>query len=227
MEAIILAGGLGTRLQEVISNVPKPLAPINAVPFLDILLEQLYSFKTISKVILAIGYKGDLIIDYYSKKKAPLPLEFSIETTPLGTGGALRKALTKTTGEIIFALNGDSYLDLPFALFLDHHQKKEADLTLACTTVSEGSRYGGLRFDDSFRIYSFVEKTFSPWINGGVYLLTRSLLDTYEIETPFSLEQSLFPSLLKKKVFAYPCGGKFIDIGTKESYFEAQNLLRK
>lgn len=227
MEVIILAGGLGTRLKEVVSDVPKPLALINQTPFLDLILEQLISFKLINKVILAIGYKAELVIDYYSKKTFPFNLEYSVEKFPLGTGGALKRALGKTSGQVVLAMNGDTYLDLPFDSFLEFHKNKEADLTMACLEAPKEVRYGAVIFDENFRIKDFAEKEASHWINAGFYLINPTIFDFCESDVFLSLEKDLFPLLLKKKMMGYPCRGKFIDIGTKSSYFEAQTLLRK
>lgn len=217
IDVIILAGGLGTRLRDTVPDLPKPLAPINGRPFLDILLNQIKPLP-ISKTILAIGYRATQIIDYYKSSS----LEFSIEDTPLGTGGALKKALEKSVAPYLLVMNGDSYLDFSLQALL----QKNADLVIACREVENASRYGKIKIEANGRISSFSEK--SPIqekgiINGGIYLMKRNLLDAFE--GVFSLEQDVFPKILEKDVYATLCHGKFIDIGTKDSFFEAQTLL--
>lgn len=224
MESVILAGGLGTRLQEVISSAPKPLAPINGIPFLDMLLEKLSLCKELSKVVLALGYKADQIVKRYSAHTFPFTLAFSCEHEPLGTGGALKLALEQISAQEILCLNGDTYLDISLEAFLAFHRENSADFSLACCHVDDAARYGSIRMDETRRILSFNEKQAgSGWINAGVYLLHPALLSASS--RIFSLEKELFPALLSKRVFGYPCKGLFIDIGTKQSYFEAQELL--
>lgn len=220
MDAIILAGGLGTRLREVLADKPKPLAPIRGRPFLDLLLDQLQG--KVERVILAVGYKAEAIKGQYGSKQ----LLFSEEKTPLGTGGALKQALTFAKGSPVLVLNGDSYFDIRFDDFFAFHQRLDADVTLACRAVEDVSRYGSLQIDKEGKIIAFQEK--KPlkepgWINGGIYLIHPPLLHPFS--GVFSLEKDFFPSLLKKKMFAYLSSEKFIDIGTKESYLKAQEIL--
>lgn len=222
-DAIVLAGGLGTRLQKIVSDVPKPLAPIKGTPFLDLLLSSLVASGQVDQIILAIGYKAELIRAYYAH--SPLPLLFSEETTPLGTAGALKQALPLAKTEEVWVLNGDSFFDISFEKMTLVHQAKKADLTMACKAVEEVSRYGSVAFDEEGRICSFQEKEAARgkgWINGGIYLMKKSLLDPF---SAFSLEKEVFPTLLNKRIFAYPSSGLFIDIGTEESYLQAQSVL--
>lgn len=220
MDIIILAGGLGTRLREVVSDVPKPLAPINGKPFLDILLHQLHQFSQKAQLILSIGYKKEAF-----KSRYPHCL-FSEEETPLGTGGALKKALTLTKTPDVLVLNGDSYFDVDLVEMVRSYFHSGADITMASRKVEDISRYGAVDFDAQQRVKAFIEKEASKlpgWINGGIYLLKKNLLDSFP-DTPFSLEKEGFPNLLQKRFFAYPASGTFIDIGTKESYHQAQEM---
>lgn len=230
MDAIILAGGMGTRLREVVPDIPKPLALINGYPFLDFLFAQLHACKGIKRVILAIGYKASLIIAHYEKTPPPLPFLYSFETSPLGTGGALSKALEFVQSEEVLVLNGDSYLEFPWPQMLEFHHEKRASLTIACREVEEVDRYGQVVLAPAtHEIKGFIEKgqkSGKGWINGGVYLINREVASSLPSGSAFSFETEGIPSLLKKRVFGYPCRGKFIDIGTKESYIEAQNILR-
>lgn len=221
MDAIILAGGLGKRLRDTVSDVPKPLAPIQGKPFLDILLAQLD--KRVERVILAIGYQSEKIKEYYRNT----PLIFSEEDVPLGTGGALKQALQLAYSSPVFVMNGDSYFDVDLEGMLKFHNTSQAHLTLSCREVEDVSRYGTISFDENQRIFAFREKDAESGkglINGGIYVMDKNLLDSFP-DTPFSLEQEGFPHLLKNRVFAYPSTGKFIDIGTRDSYYQAQEIL--
>lgn len=223
-DAIILVGGLGTRLQKIVSQVPKPLAPINGTPFLDLLLQHFYASGQVRRIILAIGHKAHLIRAYY--EKTSFPLLFSEETSPLGTAGALKQALPLAATEDVWVLNGDSFFDVPFEKMRLAHQQNNADLTIACKEMEDVSRYGSVAFGFDQRISNFQEKEAAcgkGWINGGIYLMKRTLLESF---SAFSLEKEVFPALLNKRVFAYPFPGKFIDIGTEESYHQAQEVFR-
>ncbi len=224
MDAIILAGGFGTRLQKVISDRPKPLALIGNLPFLDCLIKRLMH---LDNVVLAIGYKADQIVDQYSHHKF---INFSIESTPLGTGGAIKQALTQTRSEDVLILNGDSFLDFSLEDFYIYHLEKGGSLTLASVKMEEANRYGNLHLDPTNRrLISFMEKSpevKSGLINAGVYLMKRSLFDECHLSDSFSFEHALIPKLSNKEVFGYPCSGTFIDIGTESSYRIAQTLLK-
>lgn len=225
MDAIILAGGLGTRLKKTVPNLPKPLAPINNVPFLEILLDYVASFPFIDKVVLATGYKAEAITEFCDNHNYPFELSCSIETNPLGTGGAVKLAMQQTTSTTVAIFNGDSFFEVNLNKMHQAHKDWGGFLTLACAQVDDTSRYGCVEFDGA-RITTFKEKSASEGsgvINGGIYFLERSL--ELPRDDAFSLEKDLFPIVLKKGVFGYRSSGKFIDIGTKESYFEAQGVL--
>lgn len=227
--AIILAGGLGTRLAGVLPHLPKALAPIQQTPFLKILLQQLERAGILSKIILALGHKADNIQHFLKDQPCRVPIDFSIETSPLGTGGALLHALHKTSAKTLFVLNGDSYFDFHPSDFLAFHQTKGADISIACTYVKDSSRYGAVEIENfSHRITAFNEKTLTcqpGWVSAGIYLMERAILSQFS-EGVYSLEKDFLPHLLKKTIFAYPHKGNFIDIGTPSSYNDAQELLK-
>ncbi len=224
MEAVILVGGLGTRLQEVVPDVPKPLASIRGTPFLSLLLKNL----PFERVILAVGHRADQIISCYQNHPFPFDIQFSVESEPLGTGGALIHALSMIKGPLFWVLNGDSYFAIDFEKMEEAHLQTGADLTIASLEVEEVSRYGSLEFDPSTRrITHFsekAEKKGAGWISGGIYLFQKEVLSCFSLKS-FSLEKEGFPHLLNKRCFMYPSRGAFIDIGTKESYSLAQDLL--
>ena len=227
LDAIILAGGLGTRLSHRVPNTPKALAPIRGTAFLQYLLSQLSNSRQISKVILALGYRADAIQIWLSEKHFLFDIECSIETSPQGTGGALLLALTKTEKETLLVLNGDSYSDTNIDDFYSFHKNHQADLSIATVEVNDISRYGSIEFEANQRIRQFREKSNKAhrgWINAGTYLIEKELIASYEPKS-CSLEKDLFPRFLEQKIFAYPHLGVFIDIGTTESYEEAQTML--
>lgn len=224
-DAIILAGGLGTRLREAVPDRPKPLAPIQGVAFLDLLLDQLERSGVIDQIILAIGYKAETIVDHYHKQNRKVPIVFSVEEKPLGTGGAIKRALALTQTSPLFVLNGDSYLSCSLDKML---QDFRFPASLAYTHVENASRYGQIEIDSSERITAFREKdqTDRPgWINGGIYLFDRSIFESRP--EVFSLEKDLLPALLVDGgVFGFRATDLFIDIGTPASFAAAQNLLK-
>jgi D-glycero-alpha-D-manno-heptose 1-phosphate guanylyltransferase len=231
MDAIILAGGLGTRIRELFPNTPKPLVKINNTPFLDILIKQLYSIKKISRVILALGHGSSCICNYYENNKSILPLLYSFEEYPYGTGGAFYNALDLVEGDHVLVLNGDSYLEFDLKALLDTHLSTKAHLTLAATKVDDSSRFGTILLNDQGQVLAFEEKqglAIPGIINGGVYIFNRSIKGIYTFDKKvFSLENDLFPKITNAgKLYAINCTGTFIDIGTKSSYFEAQDKLR-
>ncbi len=231
MDAIVLVGGSGTRLRPVVSDVPKPLAPIEGRPFLDILLAQLDRFETIRKVVLAVGYKAEKIIEHYRGCKIyRFGVAFSTEEYPLGTGGAIKKALSLTSSAQVLILNGDSYVEFDLTELNEAHLAHNAIATLTVAKVNNISRYGSVQFDmPTMRIVRFEEKGRTQgegWINAGCYLADRRVFDAFEIGKPISLEQEILPSLVPEEtIFAHMSTGMFIDIGTPESYEMAVKIL--
>lgn len=230
IECVILAGGLGTRLRSVVSHVPKPLAPINGVAFLDLLLTQIAGFSAVSKVVLAIGYKASQIVQHYKYHTFPFLLEFSIEDFPLGTGGALKKALNLIESEHVLVLNGDSYLSFSFSELWNFHLQTSADITLSAVFAKSANRYGLLELDiETTQILSFKEKSQESTqglVNAGVYLMKKTIMDEFIFDGAFSLEKDVFPKCISHKMYAHICTGPFIDIGTPESFLLAQQMMR-
>lgn len=228
MEAIVLVGGLGTRLGALTKNTPKPMLPIRGTPFLERLLQYLKS-RGFKKTVLATGYKSEVIESYFQSNSSSLPdIEMSLEDEPLGTGGAIAKALGQITTDEVTIFNGDSYLDLDFKALWDAHLFKQADITIASRYVDPANRYGVLSYDEHSRVIAFEEKGISTtgFINGGVYLCQTKILK--EIFKPFNGRAFSFEEdvLTKKfslmKVYHFPSNGFFIDIGVPEDYERAQ-----
>lgn len=225
--SLILAGGLGTRLQPVISNLPKVLSPVNGRPFLSYILDQLVD-TGIQEVILCTGHLGDLIREAFGHTYKGLAIQYSHELASLGTGGALRHALALVQSEYVLAMNGDSYCDINLKSYIDWHFNKKYNASLVLTKVENTSRYGSIKFDKDGCVLSFEEKgvNVAPgWINGGIYMLKKSLMLSMPAGIKFSLEREFFPQLVEMGLYGFPFYGKFIDIGTPESYFLAEEFF--
>ena len=230
LDAIVLAGGLGTRLRAAVSDVPKVMAPVGGRPFLDILLSQLKDFGQIRKVVLAVGYQRDLIINRYRGTTAyPFDIDFSAEESPLGTGGAIKQALPRTESDSILVLNGDSFVDFDLTVLRQFHEGRESGVTVVVVEVEDTARYGSVEIDDqTLKIARFSEKNSSGGrglVNAGCYMLDRDVVDSFPAGNPVSFEKDVLPSLLPR-AYAHVAKGKFIDIGTPQSYDQAEGYLQ-
>jgi NDP-sugar pyrophosphorylase family protein len=228
IEAMILVGGKGTRLQRTVPDRPKPMADVGGKPFLEWLLISLYE-KGIRKVILCTGYLGEMVEAYFGDgDKWNLQLYYSHETFPLGTGGAVRKALDLIQGGRFLVLNGDSYCRFDLDLMEKNHNSKSASATMWLVNMDDCSRYGTVILDDNGMVLSFSEKSLAlrtGLINAGIYLLERKLIETIEKERMVSLERDIFPNIVGKGLVGVVGGGVFVDIGTPESYASAEKIL--
>jgi D-glycero-alpha-D-manno-heptose 1-phosphate guanylyltransferase len=226
-EAIILAGGFGTRLQHILPNVPKPMAPIGDSPFLSILLDELSSFG-ITDVVLSTGYLHEQIEEYYHNDYQGIKLSYAHETEPLGTGGAIKYALSFCKTEKVFILNGDTLFRVNLHTFAAFHQQHNSDLSIALRQVDDVSRYGSVSISPDGKILNFKEKNSDfgkGLINGGIYLLKKNILDNISAKT-FSFEKDFMEKYYTQQLFyGYPCGGYFIDIGVPEDYARAVQKL--
>ncbi len=232
LDVIIICGGFGTRLRPVLGGTPKPLALVNGKPFLDWVLGQLSSGSIVNNVFLAVGYLGEQIIERFQNRNMyRFRIDFSHETTPMGTGGAVRLALDKTTTSHVLIMNGDSYLDLDLAAFAEQASSRPDAGWMAVKYMDDTQRYGNVILEADGRISAFREKEFSTgggYINAGLYLLPRALLNKIPTDKVFSLEKDLFPVLCKEGgLYGCVCSGAFIDIGTPESYVQAGNFFKQ
>jgi D-glycero-alpha-D-manno-heptose 1-phosphate guanylyltransferase len=217
---IVLAGGLGTRLKQVVPDAPKCLAPINGEPFLKLQLEQLARFG-ISNFILALGFGADLVISELSNDWAKkFKISYFVEESPLGTGGALKHVFKKNNLEESLVINGDTIISGDFSGMLTPLNFKGGELArLAAINVPNRGQFGGLVIDGSKRVDSFLEKGLEGpgLINAGIYRLHKKIF--FDSELSFSLENLLLPLLVcKGQLYAYSVSGIFFDIGTPESY---------
>ena len=204
MEAILLAGGLGTRLVGRLQGVPKPMAPIAGRPFLEILLSQL-ACAGCSRILLSVGHLHTVIQSHFGAAFHGMRLEYVIEQVPLGTGGAIRAALAKATEHTVLILNGDTFLQIDYAAMLKFHAAEAARLTIAVTEQKDIARYGGMILAEK-RVVGFQEKGRSGpgWINAGVYTLQRDMPWPESLTEKFSFELDfLIPNLVQIAPAAY------------------------
>ncbi len=227
MEAIVLAGGFGTRLREAVTTVPKPMAPVNDQPFLNYVLNFLRE-NGVAHAVLATGYLHDLIERHFGREFNGLALSYSVEKEPLGTGGALKQALAQTRDERVLVMNGDTFFNITVSALLNVHTRHQADLTLALKAMKDASRYGLVHLEGA-RVVRFEEKQAhqSGYINGGVYLINRDLFEPYSLPEKFSFETDfLKPYVEKLKIYGAVFDAFFIDIGVPADYRRAQAELR-
>lgn len=220
----ILAGGLGTRLRSLVADRPKVLAQVHGRPFLSYLLDQLAG-AGIYHAVICTGHLGEQVRAAFGSSYKTLRLDYSHEPSPLGTGGALRLALPLFKSDPVLVLNGDSYCEFSLQSFLDWHLAKRSDATVVLTKVPDTSRYGRVEVDESGKIIQFAEKGTqrgSGQINAGVYILSHRLLLSIPPGKSVSLERDAFPAWLARGLYGYPSDSRFLDIGTPDSYKEAE-----
>jgi D-glycero-alpha-D-manno-heptose 1-phosphate guanylyltransferase len=228
-DIVVLCGGLGTRLQSVVSDLPKSLAPINGIPFLKILLTY-YKKQGYTRFILCTGYMHSAYEDFV-KTMPELNIVLSKEETPLGTGGAIVNALPLVNSASCIVVNGDSFLESSFETLELFHKNNNADLTFCLTPVADSSRYGRLELDEFNKVVGFVEKDPDGkpgLINTGIYMINTSIFSDIAM-TKFSFETDFLSKSIKDlNMMAYDSGaGLFIDIGIPDSYEESQILLER
>lgn len=224
-EAIVLAGGFGTRLREVVPDWPKPMAPVAGRPFLEILLSSLAT-KGFSNVVLSLGFMAERISNHFGNCFAGMNLAYAVEHKPLGTGGALRFAMTHCKHDHVFVINGDTFLDIEATAIDELWQAKRHPIIVA-RQVPDTARYGRLIVQDGL-VQSFSEKGVSGpgLINAGCYVFNRMQLDAFELNTPFSLEVDFLANAVEMiSVGVFITNGQFIDIGVPEDYQRAQTEL--
>jgi len=229
--AIILAGGMGTRLRSTVPDLPKPMAPINGRPFLEYQLD--YWIKQgITRFLLSVGYRHEIIIDYFGNSYQGAELDYVIETTPLGTGGGFLLASQKLgKDEPFLLLNGDTYFAVNLLELVEFSLVNDADWCFSLFSTTEEGRYMGMGVSPLGEITSLKSgQTFAGNLaNGGVYLIQPRVLSdiTFIPGENVSLEEDIFSDaiLSTQRLFGLPCSGLFIDIGISEDYYRSQSLL--
>jgi NDP-sugar pyrophosphorylase family protein len=221
--AVVLAGGLGTRLRTVVADRSKVVAEVNGRPFLFYIFDQLAD-AGIRKVILCTGYLAENVRELLGDTYKTLSLTYSVEDKPLGTGGALRLALPLLDSDPILVMNGDSYCDINLAKFAREHSSGSTKASLALTTVPDISRYGAVSINSDKKVCRFEEKgarTGAGLINAGIYLLAQDIISTMPHGESISLERDIFPGLIQDGFHSFTCSGRFIDIGVPADYISA------
>jgi D-glycero-alpha-D-manno-heptose 1-phosphate guanylyltransferase len=225
MEAIVLAGGLGTRLQKAVPNLPKPMAPIAGRPFLEILLSAL-ARKGFTRVVLSLGFLSEKIISHFGTRYSDMELVYEVESVPLGTGGAVRAALKRCLADHVYVFNGDTYLDLEVDA-VERLWQTEHHPVIVVREVMDTERFGRVELRKG-RVNAFLEKGMSGpgLINAGCYLLPTNALDVFSLGQPFSIETDFFIEFLQRIHFnGFVTHGRFIDIGVPQEYALAQTEL--
>jgi NDP-sugar pyrophosphorylase family protein len=227
--AVLLVGGLGTRLQSVLPATAKPLAPVGDAPFLELLVKQL-RLQGIRRLIMCTGHLADQVEDKFSDgHKWDVAIAYSKESRPLGTAGAVKLAESHLRQASDFlVLNGDSFLELDIRKLIRFHREHKGLISMAVCRVPDASRFGTVQLDAHNRVVGFREKVGNALpgiVNGGVYVFKRAVLD-HILDGPASLEKDIFPRLLEDGVYALEQQGMFIDIGTPEDYARAQSLCQ-
>ncbi|WP_304236650.1 HAD-IIIA family hydrolase [Jiulongibacter sediminis] len=228
-EAIILAGGKGTRLQAVVSDVPKPMAPIGEKPFLFYQMKYLIS-RGIDRIILSVGYKSEVISDYFGNEFQGVPLVYVHEENPLGTGGGVRLALNAANSNEVLVCNGDTFFEFELSKLQFAHRQFQGTLTFSVHEIENNGRYGGMRIGSDAKVNGFIPKnvTGKTYINAGIYLINKTeFLAQTPADTPFSLEDDFLAVKVGEGRF-YACpfsASQFIDIGIPEDYEKGQSLI--
>lgn len=226
MEAIILAGGMGTRLKGLNLAVPKPMIQIVEKPFLEYILLYLRNFG-IEDVIMSVGYRWKTVFDYFGTGYKDMSLRYSYEDIPLGTGGAIKKAMKLCEKDIVWVLNGDTFFDVDMTDMLRFHRSHGKDFTIAGKYMKNTLRYGSIRYDEQYRILAFEEKNNTMtegMINGGIYLVGKNKFLSRSLPEIFSLEHDFLETYVEEENFmVYPSDGYFIDIGIPEDLKKVQN----
>jgi D-glycero-alpha-D-manno-heptose 1-phosphate guanylyltransferase len=226
MEAIILAGGLGTRLRVVNPDSPKPMALIGSRPFLEILMCSLAT-KGFKRIILSLGYMSEIVISYFGDRYLGMEIDYVIEDSPLGTGGAVRLAMTKSLVDHVYIFNGDTFLELDFQDLESAWQDTKSPIIVG-SKINNAERYGTLIIEND-RVVGFKEKGFiGPGvINAGCYIFNRNQLNHFQLYKKFSLEADYLTEVISVEPFnLFIASGIFIDIGVPDDFFRAQLLLR-
>jgi len=227
MKAIVLAGGFGTRLASVIGDIPKPMARVGSRPFLQYVLDYLRD-QMVESVVLAVSYKWQVIQEYFDLEYRGMELHYSVEDQPLGTGGAIRKALGLITDSDVIVVNGDTLFRVDLGRLMAAHRRGGAQLTIVLKKMDESGRFGSVRVTSDGEITSFEEKRSARagWINGGTYVLDRALFERFPVPERFSFERDFIePNVRRIRPCAFFSDADFIDIGVPDDYARAQHEI--
>lgn len=229
-EIIILAGGLGTRLKTVVSDLPKCMAPVNGKPFLAYVINY-FKKEGVRNFIFSVGYKHEIIVDYLEQLKnenTQFSFQYSIEEELLGTGGAIKKACSLVNNENVFITNGDTLFEADILILKNFHYIKRSSCTLALKPMKDFSRYGVIELNEDDSIKNFSEKKYyaEGLINGGLYMLNVESFLKESLPEKFSFETDYLEKFYNKhRMFGFIQDKYFIDIGIPEDYAKANKEL--
>ncbi|MEK7464437.1 MAG: nucleotidyltransferase family protein [Patescibacteria group bacterium] len=232
IRVIILAGGLGTRLQTVIADRPKVLAPIKNKTLLDYTIDNLLQCG-FRDIMLSVGHMKDKMREHMKGRSFPkgTTISFSEEESPLGTGGAIKKAINNSSHEMVLVLNGDTFFPINYDHFLKQHIKHGAHVSICLSQMDDTRNFGTVTVDENNRIMNFKEKTGRGGpglISGGMYIFGKGVLNNFDLPETFSIEKDFFEKHIRDaKVYGFVFKNYFIDIGTPESYEKARNDFDK
>jgi D-glycero-alpha-D-manno-heptose 1-phosphate guanylyltransferase len=227
--AIILAGGMGTRLRSAVPDLPKPMAPINGRPFLEHQMDY-WIGQGVERFVVSVGYMKEVIMDHFGVSYRATPLTYVIEEEPLGTGGGLLLA-AQGLSESFIVLNGDTFFEVDFNELLKFHAEHASEWTFSLFRTNEVGRYMGMDLKADGEIVSLKLGTVEQWrlANGGVYLINPSVLAKMKLGQgqKLSLEDDLLPVFMTQggKLYGLEFPGSFIDIGVPDDYFRAAEVL--
>lgn len=227
IDAVVLCGGLGTRLKSVLGATPKVMAQIDDKPFLDILVHHLKD-QGIARVVLCTGHQAQLVESYFSNNPVGIGIEFSREENLLGTGGALKNAKERIRSDTFIVMNGDSLCKVDLKALLDFHKTKNAVASIVVSKVKDKSDFGGVGINDDLSVSAFSEKDSGAaggYVNSGVYCFDKKVFPFMPEKNKFSMEYDVFPSLISKGIYGFCVENAFFDIGTPERLEKAKYKL--
>lgn len=226
MEIIVLAGGFGTRLKSVVSDLPKPMAPVRDKPFVEYLLNWIKNYQ-VSRIIFSVGYKHEIIVEYFGNEFNSIPVSYAIEDRPLGTGGAIVNSFQFMETDTAIIINGDTWFPINLDELNNIHLKNDNKLTIALKELKDFDRYGTVNLEDGI-ITEFIEKKYceTGFINAGVYAVNKNFIKDLNLPEVFSFEKDVFEKQAKKGVIkGCSFNAQFLDIGIPEDYNKAELML--
>ncbi|MFV2055338.1 MAG: sugar phosphate nucleotidyltransferase [Thiohalomonadales bacterium] len=230
-EAIILAGGLGSRLRSEVPDLPKPMAPVANRPFLEYLMDYLHKLGFL-KIIMSVGYKHTSIVQHFGKNYSGMSIEYAIEEEPLGTGGGTLLAGDKVSGNApVVVLNGDTWFPVDLIKMVDFHHQRKCSLTIAVHSLVNPGRFTGVKIGHNQKIVDFCcrDNNERQWINGGIYVISPHIFEQWRKlgKRPSALENDLIPNCIEgdAAVYAFLEESPFIDIGVPADYKRASSIL--
>ncbi len=229
-EVILLAGGLGTRLQKAVPDLPKPMALVCGRPFVEYIMDYLIE-QNVNKFIFSVGYRHEVFKNHFSNNYKGCEVVYSVEDTPLGTGGGIKRALEYAEFNDVLIVNADTLFKVDISSFYSMHRKEKVEVSLALKNMEDVQRYGSVEITSGNRITGFSEKKNKPgqgMINGGVYLLNKKIFIKHVFAEKFSFEKDYLEQYYYKiKFCGYPSNGYFLDIGIPEDYEKAQSEFKR